>query len=81
MINGVPYSRLRLVVIRVTRDHSGFISVFRSSGDFSHGPQHVFWTCLDQIVKSRTCPPKTIPGFWTGLNENGRVAKNQNKIY
>ena len=24
-----------------------------TSGDFSHGPQHVFWTCLDQIVKPK----------------------------
>ena len=27
--------------------------LLKSSGDFSHGPQHVFWTCLDQIVKSK----------------------------
>ena len=31
-----------------------------SSGDFSHGPQHVFWTCLDHIVKSRDMSPKNI---------------------
>ena len=29
-----------------------------NSGDFSHGPQHVFWTCLDQIVKSKDVLPK-----------------------
>ena len=51
------------------------------TSDFSHGPQHVFWTSLDEIIKSRDMFPKKIPTFWTSLNENGRVAKNQNKIY
>ena len=34
------------------------------SGDFSHGLQHIFWTCLDQIVKSKDVLPKNM-GFWT----------------
>ena len=37
-----------------------------SSGDFSHGPQHVFWTCSYQMDKSRDMSLKKIPIFWTG---------------
>ena len=32
------------------------------SGDFSHGSRHVFWTCLDQIVKSKDMSSKINTG-------------------
>ena len=51
------------------------------SGDFSHDPLHVFWTCLGQIVKSKNMPLQKIPVFWIGENENGRVAINKSKIH
>ena len=37
------------------------------SGDFSHGPQHVFWTFLDQIVKSKDMSSQKNTGFLDGL--------------
>ena len=37
------------------------------SGDFSHSPQHVFWTCLDQIVKSKDMSSQKNTGFLDGL--------------
>ena len=36
------------------------------SGDFSHGPQHVFWTCSNQMDKSRDMSLKKILVFWMG---------------
>ena len=35
-----------------------------TNGDFSHGPQHVFWTRLDQIARSRDMSSKKILIFW-----------------
>ena len=36
---------------------------YASSGDFSHGPQHVFWTCSYQMDKSRDMSLKKNIGF------------------
>ena len=38
-----------------------------SNGDFSHGPQYVFWTCLDEIVKSKDVSSQKNTGFLDGL--------------
>ena len=38
-----------------------------SSGDFSHGPQHVFWTCSYHMDKSRDMSLKKNTGFLDGL--------------
>ena len=37
------------------------------SGDFSHGSQHVFWTCSYQMDKSRNMSLKKNTGFLDGL--------------
>ena len=58
------------------------------SGDFSHGPQHVFWTCLDQIVKSNDISFQKNIGFgqvkmkMDGLTKTKIKSKNEitNKI-
>ena len=38
-----------------------------TSGDFSHGPQHVFWTCSYQMDKSRDMSLKKNICFLDGL--------------
>ena len=38
-----------------------------SSGDFSHDPQHVFWTCSYQMDKSSDMSLKKNTGFLDGL--------------
>ena len=38
-----------------------------SCGDFSHGPQHVFWTCSYQMDKSRDMSLKKNTDFLDGL--------------
>ena len=42
-----------------------------TNGDFSHGPQHVFWTCLDHIVKSKDMSPKKNTYFLDKLTPKG----------
>ena len=50
---------------------------YPSSGDFSHSPQHVFWTCSYQMDKSRDMSQKKNTGFldvlkreWMGCQIN-----------
>ena len=38
-----------------------------TSGDFLHGPQHVFWTCSYQMDKSRDMSLKRNISFLDGL--------------
>ena len=50
-----------------------------SSGDFSHCPQHVFWTCLDQIVKSKDVLPKKYQFFGQVKMKMDRLTKTKMK--
>ena len=53
----------KIIVLDLQILSPAFLFVTTFSGDFSHGHQHVFWTCLDLIVKSRDMSPKKYQFF------------------
>ena len=60
------YTRYMCRLVLACMHVIGTSSSNATSGDFSHGPQHVFWTCLYQMDKSRDMSLKNT-GFLDGL--------------